>query len=626
MWSRPPKNDAPATALPSLEKGRAFLRAQTALLSEKPGVYRMLDSTKAVLYVGKAKNLKKRVLAYTNPDKLPLRIQRMVARVQGLEIVETHTESEALLLEAALIKRHKPPYNVLLRDDKSFPYIVITQDHAFPQALKHRGEKNVPGAYFGPFASGAAVTQALEHLQRTFGLRTCANAFFATRTRPCLHYHIKRCAGPCVGKITQSAYAQNVAHARAFLSGKTGTLKDEIATQMQTASDALEFERAAALRNRLSALAAVQPSQGVDASGLDDADVIALSRQGKTSAIQLFMFRSGRHHGARVYFPAHDADISDGEIVAAFLGQFYADKDVPDCILLSDAPDDLAGIARALAEKKGGAVELKTPLQGNKKRLVDAARANAAQELARALTQGDARAKNLARIADLFKLGKPPLRIEVYDNSHTSGTNAVGAMIAAGPEGFLKKTYRKFTIKTAPGDDDFAMMKEVLRRRFSRLKTETQDGLRPDLVLLDGGAGQLAQARAVLDELGIRDIALVGIAKGPERNAGKERFFMLDQAPFSLPADEPALFYLQTLRDEAHRFAIGTHRSARTRAMTGSSLDSIPGIGPKRKKALLHAFGSAKAVSAAGIAELARTEGVNEALARKIYAFYHDTR
>lgn len=609
------------------EKGAEVLHAQLKTMPEKPGVYRMLADDGTVLYVGKAKNLKKRVTSYTQRARLPNRLQRMVAQTRGMEIVVTHTETEALLLEANLIQRFMPPFNVLLRDDKSFPYILITRDHDFPQLMKHRGGKTRKGDYFGPFASGGAVTETLGHLQRAFALRTCSDSFFAARTRPCLQYHIKRCTAPCVAKVSHKDYARQVEEACAFLRGQSQKLQEELAADMQAASDALDFERAGALRDRIRVLTSIQQRQDINLSGLGDADVIALYQEGGRSAIQLFFYRADRNYGSRSYFPAHGEGHESADILGAFIAQFYADKEIPPRLLLSEAPDDADLLAQALSEKAGRKVTLTVPQQDRKKRLIDHALANAREALGRKVADAAEQKKLLAHVAQIFNLGKPPQRIEVYDNSHTSGTYAIGAMIAAGPEGFLKKTYRKFNIKAAKGGDDFGMMREVLERRFKRLQAEDPQrtsGLWPDLLLIDGGAGQIAMVQSVLDEMGIDGVALVGIAKGPDRNAGRERFFRTGLEPFSLPPQDPTLYYLQRLRDEAHRFAIGTHRARRTKAIGRSGLDDIPGIGAARKRALLHAFGSAKAVEGAGIDDLARVTGIGPERARKIYAYFHE--
>lgn len=609
------------------ETGAAVLHAQLKTMPELPGVYRMLAADGTVLYVGKAKNLKRRVTSYTQRNRLPVRLQRMVAQTRSMEIVVTHTETEALLLEANLIQRFMPPFNILLRDDKSFPYILITRDHDFPQLLKHRGAKERKGDYFGPFASGSAVTETLGHLQRAFGLRTCSDSVFASRKRPCLQYHIKRCTGPCAAKVSHKDYARQVDEACAFLRGESSTLQARLAGEMQSASDALDFERAAALRDRIRVLSSIQQRQDINLSGLGDADVIAVHCEGGRSAIQMFFYRADRNYGTRSYFPKHDSGHEGADILGAFIAQFYSGKEIPPQILLSETPAEAELLAQALSEQAGRKVVLAVPKQDPKKRLVEHALANAREALARKMADAAEQKTLLEGVARVFGLAKPPQRIEVYDNSHTGGTYPIGAMIAAGPEGFLKKTYRKFNIREAKGGDDFGMMREVLERRFKRLLDEDPErtsGLWPDLLLIDGGAGQIAKVESVLQEMGITGVDLVGIAKGPDRNAGRERFFRIGQPPISLPMQDPILYYLQRIRDEAHRFAIGTHRARRDKAFTSSTLEDIPGIGAARKKALLHAFGSAKAVQGAGIDDLARVEGIGPARARMIYAFFHE--
>jgi excinuclease ABC subunit C len=610
------------------DTGAAVLRAHLKNLPSQPGVYRMTGENGTVLYVGKAKSLKKRVASYTQRERLPHRLQRMVAQTKGLDVVTTRTETEALLLEANFIQRFMPPFNVLLRDDKSYPYILITRDHDFPQLMKHRGAKNRKGWYFGPFASAGAVNETLIHLQRGFLLRNCSNGFFANRTRPCLQYHIKRCTAPCVQKVSKEEYAKQVADAVDFLKGRSQEIQRKLAAEMQTASDAMDFETAAKLRDRIRVLTSMQSRQDIHVSGIGDADVIALHRDAGHTAVQVFFFRADRNYGARIFYPSHDKQLPDAEIMSAFLAQFYADKPSPPCLLLSHQPTDAALLERALTERADHKVKLAVPKAGPRKRLIDHARKNAQEALARKLSESSEQAKLLNRVAEIFGLPEPPKRIEVYDNSHISGTNAVGALIAAGPEGFIKKTYRKFNIRmTETRGDDYAMMEEVLTRRFRRLIDEDparKSGLWPDLVLIDGGEGQLGKARAVLQELGLPDICVAGIAKGPDRNAGRERFFMPDREPFSLPPEDPALYYLQRLRDEAHRFAIGTHRARRIKAIGQSGLEEVPGIGSTRKRALLHHFGSAKAVAAAGIEELRRTPGISQNVAKKIHDYFRE--
>ncbi|MFY9286961.1 MAG: excinuclease ABC subunit UvrC [Alphaproteobacteria bacterium] len=609
------------------DTGADILRAHLKTMPSSAGVYRMIAESGTVLYVGKAKNLKKRVSSYTQRSRLPHRIQRMVAQTRTCEIVVTNTETEALLLEANFIQRFMPPFNVLLRDDKSYPYILITRDHDFPQLAKHRGNKNRKGWYFGPFASAGAVTETLTLLQRGFMLRNCTDTFFANRTRPCLQYHIKRCTAPCVNKVTVEDYGRQTAEALAFLKGKSQDIQKKIAEEMQSASDALDFEHAAQLRDRIKVLTGIQTRQDINVAGIDDADIIALHQQGGKTAIQIFFFRSDRNYGARLFYPSHDKETPVDEIMAAFLTQFYADKAPPPCLYLSDKPQEQELLQKALSEQAGHKVSLNIPQLGDKKRLIEHARKNAKEALGRKLSESSEQAKLLNRVTEIFSLAETPKRIEVYDNSHISGSNAVGAMIAAGPEGFLKKTYRKFNIRNEKAaGDDYAMMEEVLTRRFRRLIEEDptrQSGMWPDLVLIDGGQGQLSKAQAVMAELGIPDMCIVAIAKGQDRNAGKERFFMPGREAFSLPMEDPALYYLQRLRDEAHRFAIGTHRAKRTKAISQSGLEDVGGIGTIRKRALLHHFGSAKAVAAAGLDDLTRVPGISLSVAKKIHDYFH---
>ena len=609
------------------DAGAAMLRAQIKTLPDQSGVYRMIGANGAPLYVGKAKNLKKRVASYTQRARLPVRLQRMVSLARSLEITVTRTEVEALLLEANYIQRFLPPFNILLRDDKSYPYILITRDHAFPQISKHRGAKTRKGWYFGPFASGAAVTETLTLLQRGFMLRSCDDGFFTNRSRPCLLFHIKRCSAPCVGMVAPEAYAQQATDAVDFLKGKNQDIQKKLAAQMQAHSDALDFENAAKLRDRIKILTAIQSRQSIHVAGIDDADIIALHQDSGKTAIQVFFFRQGRNYGAKIFYPVHDKDQKPAAILAAFIAQFYADKQPPPLLLVDRAPEDSALLSQALSAQTEHPVRIFVPQAGDKKRLIEMAQKNAQESLARSLSERKEQTRLLKRVAEIFNLPAPPQRIEVYDNSHTSGTYAVGGMIAAGAEGFLKNTYRKFTIREARPDDDFAMMREVLTRRFKRLLDEDPDhasGLWPDLLLIDGGAGQVNKVAAVMKELGVENIPLVGIAKGPDRNAGRERFFMQGKEPLSLPHDDPALYYLQRLRDEAHRFAIGTHRARRTKAIGQSRLDDIPGIGASRKKSLLHHFGSPQAVEEAPLTDLTRAPGISRATAQKIWSFFHD--
>ncbi|CAA7623250.1 excinuclease ABC subunit UvrC [Magnetospirillum sp. UT-4] len=624
--SAQPSQDADITG--PLARGVTVIAANLETMPQAPGVYRMLGAKGEPLYVGKAKNLRKRVVAYTRPDRQTLRIQRMIAETVSMEVVTTHTEVEALLLESNLIKQLGPRYNILLKDDKSFPHILVTADHDFPQVLKHRGARGRKGAYFGPFASAGAVNQTLAALQRAFLLRSCSDSVFSNRTRPCLLYQIKRCSAPCVDRISRDDYLALVEEARAFLSGHSQRIQRELAARMEEASAAMEYEAAAVFRDRIRALSRIQAHQDINPAEVAEADVVALHQAGGASCVQVFFFRSGCNYGTRSYFPAHAQDAEAGEVMAAFLGQFYADKTPPREILVSQEPAEAAIVARALSEKAGRKVAVAVPKRGDRKRLMEHAYDNAREALGRRLAEGSAQAKLLAGLAELFGLDAPPERIEVYDNSHIQGTNAVGAMVVAGPEGWMKQSYRKFNIRSdelTPGDD-FAMMREVLTRRFKRVAREDPDrsgGQWPDLVLIDGGAGQLSSALEVFAELGIEEVPLAAIAKGPDRNAGRERFFLPGREPFSPEPKDPVLYYLQRLRDEAHRFAIGSHRARRAKAMGGSPLDEVAGIGARRKKALLHHFGSAREVAAAGLADLEAVAGISHAMAKKIYDHFH---
>ena len=617
--------DAP----PSFAAGAAVLRQALATLPLGPGVYRMLDAKGEALYVGKARSLKRRVAQYLQWNRMPVRLQRMVAETRRLESVVTHTEVEALLLESNLIKRLRPRFNVLLRDDKSFPYIAILAGHEFPQIAKHRGSRDRPGAYYGPFASAGAVNQTLTAMQRAFLLRSCADTVFANRTRPCLLHQIKRCSAPCVGRITADEYARLVVEATSFLDGRSREAQDALAERMHAAAGALDYEGAALYRDRIRALTQIQQRQDINLEdSVGDADVIAIHQAGGASAIQVFFFRGGRNNGNRPYFPRHDRALGAGEVLGAFVGQFYDDKPPPRLILLSEDVPERALLAEALSQKAGHRVEIRVPERGDKRKPVEHALLNAREALARRSAEESHANELLDGVARVFGLARSPRRIEVYDNSHTMGREALGAMIVAGPEGFVKAAYRKFNIRgpIAPGDD-FAMMREVFRRRFARALKEDPDraqGTWPDLVLIDGGEGQLTAASAVLAELGVDDLPLVGVAKGPDRDAGRERFFMAARDPFQLPPNDPVLYYLQRLRDEAHRFAIGGHRARRSSLIRGSALDEIPGIGPRRKKALLVHFGSARAVARAGLADLESVAGIDRAVAKKIYDHFHD--
>ena len=612
----------------TLARGVEAISAEVRVLPARPGVYRMLDPAGAALYVGKAKNLRKRVNAYTRPGRLPPRLHRMIAETQSLEVITTHTEAEALLLEANLIKEHKPRYNILMRDDKSFPYILLTDDHDWPQLLKHRGAQNRKGEYFGPFASAGAVNRTLLTLQKVFPLRSCSDAVFASRTRPCLQYQIKRCSGPCVGRIDAGAYDEIVGQARAFLSGKSRGLQQRLSRQMEAASQALEYEAAAVYRDRIRALTEIQAHQDINVRSLGTADVFAAAQQAGQTCIQVFFYRSGQNFGNRTYFPAQARDEPADRVLGAFLGQFYTDKPPPPLILASHRPQGVDLLAEALSLRAARRVRIATPQRGGRRKLVDQAVLNARDSLGRRLAGSEAQRRLLERVADLFGLDAPPQRIEVFDNSHISGTDALGAMIVAGPDGFRKGAYRKFNIRStdiAPGDD-YAMMREVLRRRYARALREDpgrESGAWPDLAIVDGGPGQLSAAAEVFADLGIEALPLVSIAKGPDRRAGRERFYMAGREPFTLPPDDPVLYFMQRLRDEAHRFAIGSHRARRSRAIRRSPLDEIDGIGARRKRALLNHFGSAAGVSKAGLADLETVEGISRSVAKRVYDHFH---
>lgn len=592
-----------------------------------PGVYRMLDAKGEALYVGKARNLKKRVTSYTQLARLPERLRRMVAGTAAMEIVTTHTEAEALLLEANLIKRLKPRYNILLRDDKSFPWLMLSTGHPYPQLAKHRGAQTDKGTYFGPFASAWAVNQSVQTLQRVFLLRTCADTVFANRTRPCLLFQIKRCSAPCVGRISEADYAILVEQAKSFLSGKSGVLQKELAGAMQEASDRLEFEQAAAIRDRIKGLTQLQGNEIINPASLAEADIIAVHQAAGQACVQVFFIRGGRNNGNRSFYPANTAGDEPGAVLAAFIAQFYDDKPPPPLLLLNHAADDSALLAEALSLKAERKVSLLVPRRGEKHDVVQHAATNAREALERKLAETAGQGKLLAAVAEVFGLAETPKRIETYDNSHIMGTNAYGVMVVAGPEGFLKSAYRKFAIKSAiaPGDD-FGMMREVLLRRFGRTLAEDpgrESENWPDLLLIDGGAGQLSAVQAVMAELGLEDIPLVAIAKGPDRNAGREWFHLPGRAPFQLEPRDPVLYFLQRLRDEAHRFAITTHRAGRSKKLVTSELDEIPGIGAARKKALLAHFGAAREVKGAGLKDLEAVAGINRATARAVYAFFH---
>jgi len=666
----------------TLGAGRAAIARAVKHAPSAPGVYRMIDDKGDVLYVGKAKNIKKRVTAYTRPTGHDSRISRMIAGTVTMEFVSTKTETEALLLEANLIKRLRPRFNVLLRDDKSFPYILITSDHWAPQILKHRGARTRQGHYYGPFANAGAVNRTINALQRAFLLRSCSDSFFESRTRPCLLHQIKRCSAPCTQVIDFKGYAELVREANGFLSGRSQSVQKELATEMDTASTALDFERAAIYRDRLAALSAVQSHQGINPRNIEEADVFAVHQAAGYTCVEVFFFRTGQNWGNRAYFPKADRLLGPGEVLGAFMPQFYDDKPPPRCVLVSHSFEERALLGEALSAKSGRKVEVSVPQRGERKELVQHALANAREALARKVAETSSQQRLLAALTETFGLPRAPRRIEVYDNSHIGGTNAVGAMIVAGPEGFRKNQYRKFNIRSTdltPGDD-YAMLREVLQRRFKRLLKEeghsslpspqggeggersepgegtpaldvslnppSPDALRastspqrgevtendvdaedaswPDLLLIDGGQGQLKIATDVLSELGLHYLPVVSIAKGPDRDAGRETFFMPGRDPFKLPPRDPVLYFVERLRDEAHRFAIGSHRTRRKKDIREAGLQEIPGIGPTRKRALLRHFGTLKAIERASLPDLAQVPGINAETARKIYEFFHD--
>jgi excinuclease ABC subunit C len=646
---QPQLSEDPARQQPSLSAGRDVIVRAVKTLPAGPGVYRMINRRGDALYVGKARSLRKRVASYTQLGKLPHRQLRMVAETAKLEVIATHTEAEALLLESNLIKRHMPRYNVLLRDDKSFPYILITGDHPYPQVTKHRGAHERDGDYFGPFASAGAVNRTITALEKAFLLRSCSDAVFASRTRPCLMHQIKRCAAPCVGLVSETDYRSLVDQTRAFLTGRSHDIQQVLSEEMRRASERLDYEAAAVYRDRLRALAHIQSHQDVNVEGIDDADVIAAHQDAGHTCVQVFFFRAGRNYGNRAYFPSHDRQLDVAQVLSAFVAQFYDNKPAPRLILLSHRLDEEDLIAEALGQREGRKVALSSPQRGAKRKLVESALLNAREALARRLAESGNQRRLLEQVAASLGLEAPPERIEVYDNSHIQGANAYGAMIVAGPEGFIKSAYRKFRIKGAKprdakaakvrrpaGDasaddgyragDDYAMMREVLTRRFTRIvkeDPERESGEWPDLVLIDGGGGHLKVARDVLADLGLGDVAVAAIAKGPDRNAGRERIYLPGRASRMLAARDPSLYFLQRLRDEAHRFAIGTHRSGRTKSRLRSSLDEISGVGAKRKRALLHHFGSAQAVARAGLSDLEAVAGISRVVARRIYDHYH---
>ena len=598
-------------------------------LDTSPGVYRMLDAQARVLYVGKARNLKARVSNYARPTGHSSRIARMISETSHMMFLTTKTETEALLLEQNLIKQLKPRYNVLLRDDKSFPNILVTTKHEFPQIKKHRGAKKEKGAYYGPFASAGAVNKSLNQLQRVFQLRNCSDAMFETRTRPCLQYQIKRCSGPCVGRISARDYQASVKDAQRFLSGKSTEIQESLASQMAQASEAMEFERAAALRDRIRAMTQVQTNQGINPRTVSEADVIALHIEGGQACVQVFFIRANQNWGNRDFYPRISADHSHAEVLEAFVGQFYSSKEAPRQLILSHDIENADLVSAALSEAAGHKVELIYPQRGEKFELVSGALRNAKESLALRMSETATQAKLLRGIAEAFALDEAPKRIEVFDNSHIQGAYAVGAMIVSGPDGFLKNQYRKFNIRgddLTPGDD-FGMMKEVMTRRFTRLIKEDPERTSeswPDLLLIDGGAGQVSAVAEILETLGVDDVPMVGVAKGVDRDHGKEEFYIPGRSVFALQRNDPVLYFVQRMRDEAHRFAIGTHRAKRAKAISANPLDDIAGIGASRKRALLAHFGSAKAVSRANLADLKAVDGISAAMAEKIYDFFHE--
>ncbi len=612
-----------------VETGHDVIQGYLKTLDSSPGVYRMLDQESRVLYVGKARNLRARVSNYARPSGHSPRIARMISMTASMMFLTTKTETEALLLEQNLIKQLKPKFNVLLRDDKSFPNILVTAAQDFPQIKKHRGAKKEKGSYYGPFASAGAVNRTLNQLQRVFLLRDCSDTMFESRTRPCLQYQIKRCSAPCVGKISPEEYRQTVKDAEKFLTGQTTDIQARLASEMSQASEAMEFERAAALRDRIKALTQVQTAQGINPKSVAEADIVALHLENGQACVQVFFIRANQNWGNRDYYPRVGADVDAAEALEAFVGQFYDTREPPKQIILSNEIENPDLMAEALTGKLGRKVELVVPRRGEKAELIDGALRNARESLARKMAESATQAKLLKGLAEAFDLSSPPGRVEVYDNSHIQGAFAVGAMIVAGPEGFMKNQYRKFNIKgedLTPGDD-FGMMKEVLTRRFKRLikeDAERREGHWPDLLLIDGGAGQVSAVASIMKEFGVEDIPMVGVAKGLDRDAGKEEFHRVGQRPFALRHNDPVLYFVQRMRDEAHRFAIGTHRAKRSKAVGATPLDDVPGVGAARKRALLAHFGSAKAVARANLSDLKAVEGVSGALAEKIYDYFHE--
>ncbi|ANU07441.1 excinuclease ABC subunit UvrC [Paraurantiacibacter namhicola] len=627
------KGGGPKGAQPDLEAGVAAIRGTVKTLKPRPGVYRMLDARGDVLYVGKARSLKARVANYTQINNLTNRLQRMVSQTRSMEIVVTGSEAEALLLEAQLIKRFRPPYNVLLRDDKSFPFILLRAGHNFPRIQKHRGARKAKGDYYGPFASAGSVNTTINALQKLFLLRSCTDSFFSRRDRPCLLYQIKRCSAPCVGRIDEAGYEELVQQAKDFLGGKSGAVQKTIETQMAKAAEDLDFETAAILRDRLRAATFIQGTQAINAGSMGDADVFALAAKGGQLGIQGFFVRGGQNWGHRTFWPSHIKDVSEEEVLSRVLAQFYEEVPPPRTILVDRDLPDRELLEQAFCELADRKVEISVPQRGDRRRLMKQAQRNAVEALERRLAESGTQAKIMREMAEFLELPEIPQRIEIYDNSHIQGAKAVGAMVVAGPEGYLKNQYRKFNIKTAQSNDDFAMMREVMQRRFRNL-SENPDGetgrkdshetVWPDLVLIDGGKGQMSSVRDTLEEMGIEDVPLIAIAKGPHHGReGREVFHFPDGREKTLPTNSPVLFYLQRLRDEVHRYVIGAHRAKRSRAITASPLDEIPGIGPARKRALLLHFGTASKVRAAGLEDLQRAPGVSAAVAQTVYDFYH---
>lgn len=612
---------------PDIEAGVAAIRATVKVLKPKPGVYRMLDARGDVLYVGKARALRNRVANYTQVDRLTLRLKRMVSQTRSMEIVTTNSEAEALLLETQLIKRFRPPFNVHLRDDKSFPFILLRADHDFPRIMKHRGARKAKGNYYGPFASAGSVNTTINALQKLFLLRSCTDSFFSRRDRPCLLYQIRRCSAPCVGRIDEVGYGELVRQAKDFLGGRSTSVQAEIQAQMEAAAEGLDFERAAMLRDRLRAATAIQGSQAINAAGLAEADIFAMAVKGGHVAVQAFFIRGGQNWGHRAFFPAHTEGVEDEAVLAGVIAQFYEEVPPPRLVLVDRELAEAELLSEALATASGHRVEISVPQRGDRRRLVDQASRNAVEALDRRMAESGTKAKIMRELTEFLELPEPPQRIEVYDNSHIQGAKAVGAMIVAGPEGYLKNQYRKFNIRSAQTNDDFGMMREVMERRFSRAQEEDPDrdgGSWPDLVLIDGGKGQMSAVRDTLEELGIEDVPLIAIAKGPHHGRdGREVFHFPDGREKMLPVNSPLLFYLQRLRDEVHRYVIGAHREKRSRAISASPLDEIPGIGPARKRALLLHFGTAGKVRAASLEDLQRAPGVSAAVAQTVYDFYH---